>query len=290
MNKSGTTTRADELTCDQRKALLTLLCDEDQAVYQTIRQKIIEISPSPATWLEPYLLSDDPILRRRVNELHKTIAKRRTDLDFLKFCLNNGEGLDIEKGAALLSKTAYPDVNLEGYYALLDYFTEEFAVNTSRHKNIYWALAELNEFLFCELKFKGNERDYYNPDNNYLTRVIDRRLGNPLSICLIYTLIGRRLKMPISGIGMPGHFLCRYQSPTESIYIDAFNHGKMLSKQDCIKYLIESGHGYHESFLAPISPRRMLLRMCSNLHQTYVDAGDVEQTLRVQRYIIALSS
>ena len=88
---------------------------------------------------------------------------------------------------------------------------------------------------------------------------------------------------------MPGHFLVRYQSSTTEIYIDAFNQGKLLTKADCVKYLLHTSHGFQESYLAVITPRRMLLRMCSNLHQIYVQLELTEETARVQRYIVALA-
>jgi regulator of sirC expression with transglutaminase-like and TPR domain len=93
----------------------------------------------------------------------------------------------------------------------------------------------------------------------------------------------------MTGIGMPGHFLCRYQSSTTEIFIDAFNQGRILSKAECIKYLLQSGHGYLDGYLAPVSPRRMLLRMCANLHQIYVDLEQGKEAARFQHYIVALS-
>src|SRR5690606_39368836 len=65
------------------------------------------------------------------------------------------------------------------------------------------------------LGFRGNEQNYYDPANSYFNRVIDRRTGNPISLCLLFMLLGRRLEMPIAGIGFPGHFLCRYQTSQE---------------------------------------------------------------------------
>jgi regulator of sirC expression with transglutaminase-like and TPR domain len=88
---------------------------------------------------------------------------------------------------------------------------------------------------------------------------------------------------------MPGHFICRFQSSKEEIYIDPFQQGKMMTKGQCIKMLIQSGHDYHESFIAPISPRRMLLRICSNLQHAYTTQDQPAEGTRLQRYIIALS-
>jgi regulator of sirC expression with transglutaminase-like and TPR domain len=149
-------------------------------------------------------------------------------------------------------------------------------------------LGSINHYLFKELGFYGNETNYNDPDNSYLNRVLDRRTGIPISLCLVYLFLGRRLRLPIVGIGMPGHFLLRFQSTTGEIFIDAFNQGKLLTKADCIKYLIHTS-GFQEAYLAPVSPRRILLRMCSNLHQIYAQLEVTEEIARLQRYIIALA-
>jgi regulator of sirC expression with transglutaminase-like and TPR domain len=147
----------------------------------------------------------------------------------------------------------------------------------------------MNEFLFDDLGFSGNEENYYEPENSYLNRVIDRRTGNPISLCLVYMLIGRRLKMPLTGIGLPGHFICRYQTTTAEIYIDAFNHGQTLTKVDCVKYLLHMNHTLEEGHLLPVSARRMLLRICANLHQIYAQEENEELVERFQRYLVALA-
>jgi regulator of sirC expression with transglutaminase-like and TPR domain len=151
-------------------------------------------------------------------------------------------------------------------------------------------LLTINQFLFETVGLEGNETDYYAPENSYLNLVLDRRTGNPINVCLVYLVIARRLQLPITGIGMPGHFVCRYQSSVEEIYIDAFNAGRLLTKADCVKYLLQSSYGFQEGLLAPASPRRILLRICSNLHQTYLHLKLRDETARIQRYIVALAS
>jgi regulator of sirC expression with transglutaminase-like and TPR domain len=95
--------------------------------------------------------------------------------------------------------------------------------------------------------------------------------------------------LPVAGIGMPGHFLCRFQCSTDELYIDAFNRGKLLSRTDCVKYLVQTNYGFQEGLLSPATPRRILLRMCSNLHQIYLHLKLAEETARLQRYIVALA-
>jgi len=279
----------DVLSERQKAALVKLLTDDDLAVYHTIRSKILSYGQSASQWLRPHLLSSDAVLRRRAQELMHFLARQQADNAFLTFCLTQGEELSIEDAAWLLAQTEYPEINVEAYKALFDTYIgdlrERVPVNAPPQK----LLEAINDYLFDELGFTGNEQNYYDPENSYLNRVVDRRTGNSISLCLIYLLIARRLRLPVAGIGMPGHFLLRYQSTTVELFVDAFNRGKLLNKADCVKYLLHTGHGFQETYLAPVSPRRMLLRICSNLHQIYLQHELAEETARLQRYIVALA-
>lgn len=280
---------SEALSEGQKTALLKLLTDDDMAVYHTIRGKILSYGQAASDWLRPHMLSSDPVLRRRANELVHYLAKQDADNRFLAFCLNQGEDLDVEEGAWLLSQTQYPDINLAAYQALFDSYAADLRERIDFGSTPESILATVNQYLFSELGFVGNETNYYDPDNSYLNRVVDRRTGNPISLCMVYLFIARRLRLPIAGIGMPGHFLVRFQSSTGEVFIDAFNRGKLLSKADCVKYLLHTSHGFQEGYLAPVSSRRVLLRVCSNLHQIYAQLELADDTARLQRYIVALA-
>jgi len=105
---------------------------------------------------------------------------------------------------------------------------------------------------------------------------------------LFYLLLARRLRLPVAGIGLPGHFLCRYQSTSDEIYLDVFNRGRLLTKADCIQHLIQGKHRLREDFLSPVSPRRLLTRVCANLHQIYLQLDLAEEATRLQRHLVAL--
>jgi regulator of sirC expression with transglutaminase-like and TPR domain len=278
-----------ELPLNIRQALIKLLADEDPSVYQTVRAKILSNGVEAVKWLKPSTLSSDPVLRRRAIEIIQVMSRREADNRFVGFCLNQSEELDVEEGAFLLARTQYPEINVLAYQALFDSYAADLRDQLSGETTCDNIIATINQFLFKKLGFHGNEEEYYDPDNSYLNRVIDRRTGNPISLCLIYLFLARRLKLPISGIGMPGHFLCRLQTSTEEIFIDAFNKGKLLTKADCVKYLLHTRDGFKESYLAPISGRRTLLRMCSNLHQIYTQLSLNEEMSRFQGYIVALA-
>jgi regulator of sirC expression with transglutaminase-like and TPR domain len=281
---------APHLSESQRFALISLLADEDPAIYEAIKQALLSYGIEAAGWLRPKLSHPDPLVRRRALEIVSYLDCVEADNEFLGFCMSQPEDLDLEKGAWMLARTQYPAINVEAYHALLDSYADELRDRMIKASGSTDSrLATINEYLFEILGFRGNERDYYDPDNSYLNRVVDRRLGNPICLCLVYLLITRRLCLPITGIGMPGHFICRFQSSVTEIYIDVFFRGKLLTKAECIKYLVQAGHGYLDGYLAPVTPRRILLRICANLHQIYVDLNSAKDIARMQRYIVALS-
>ena len=289
MRKAPLKAAVCDLPVKQREALISLLADDDKGIYRAIRSEILSHGGGVVAWLEPYTLSEKPVLRRRTQEIIAHFQRQETDTDFSAFCLNHGEDLDLEKGLWQLARTQYPEINEAAYRAILDDYAHDLHGKLDFSATPEGLIAGINQFLFKKHGFTGDEDNYYNPENSYLNRVVDRRLGNPISLSMIYLGVCRRLKLPVTGIGLPGHFLCRLQDPRQEIYIDAFNQGRVLTKADCMKYLKQAGYEFHEAFLVPASPRRILLRMCSNLHQIYQREGKKNHACRLQGYIVALS-
>ncbi len=273
----------------ERTALISLLADDDLAIYQTVRGKLLSYGLAADQWLRPYLLSSDPVLRRRAGEIVDHFGRQSADTCFLAFCLNQGEDFDAEEATLLLAQTQFPGINRSAYVALLDSFAADLRTQMDWNATAEQKLALINDYLFGQLGFSGNEEDYYDPENSYLNCVLDRRTGNPISLSLIYLFVARRLKLPMVGIGLPGHFLCRFQNSKSELYVDPFNRGKLLSKADCIKYLLHTNHSLQEGHLAPVTARRILLRICANLHQIYTQLEAREEISRLQRYLVALA-
>ena len=277
------------LSESQRTALISLLADEDPAIYNIIRRNLLSYGQTACGWLRPHLLSSDPLMRRRSLEIVHYLARQNSDERFLAFCLNNGEELDLEVAVGLLTQTQYPDTNVQAYQALYDAWAAELRDRIDFGAQAEQILGIINKYLFEELGFTGNENYTDNPENCYLNRVVDRRTGNPVSLCTLYLFLARRLQLPVTGIGLPGHFICRFQSSTKELYIDVFSGGRFWTKADCIKHLIQTKHGLQDGYLTPVSPRRMLLRMCANIHQTCSQLDMAEEVARMQRYLVALA-
>jgi regulator of sirC expression with transglutaminase-like and TPR domain len=273
----------------ERAALLSLLSDDDSGVISAVRDRLIAAGPEVCGWLQPHTRSSDPLLRKHATDIIRHFARHAADGEFTAFCLREGDELDLETGALLLARTTYPEVNVAAYRAVLDEFAVKLKSYLPAKAKPRQQLAAINDFLFTESGFHGNRDNYFDPRNNYLNQVLDLRTGNPIGLSLVYLLLARRLQLPIVGIGLPGHFVCRYQSSADSIYIDVFDEGRLLSKADCVQYLIHSAFGMQDEFLTPISPRRLLMRLCANLQQSYHHLDQTQDAGRMRGYHAALA-
>ena len=152
-------------------------------------------------------------------------------------------------------------------------------------------LAHLHAFLFEEESFAGNRADYDNPLNSYLPMVLTRRLGLPITLTLVYKLVGDRLDLPIFGINAPGHFLAGIQQDGGLLLIDPFDAGRELSHEEAFD-LIERAAGASiervEEWFVPIEHREWIARIIRNLMRSFSEAGrpDDYRAMREMLYLM----
>ena len=200
-----------------------------------------------------------------------------------------GDGLDLAECAFTAAAAMRADVDVAAEVKRLDDLVagaDEFLRDADE------GLARvngLNEYLFDVLEFAGNVDDYYDPRNSLLNEVIDLRVGIPITLSLIYIVVGRRHGMPLVGIGMPGHFLVRHEHET-AFFIDPYNRGVILSEAECVRQFerINSGMRWDPAFLAPIGDRAIVARMLRNLGAIWAQRQEFELAERVMTMLIAL--
>ena len=129
--------------------------------------------------------------------------------------------------------------------------------------------------LFGSGRFRGNSDDYYDPRNSYLDQVLARGLGIPISLSILAIEVGRRAGVPLSGVGMPGHFLlCDQNDP--HVFVDPFDGGRLLGPADCRALFLRS-MGRHapwqDTYLAPVSRAAIVERVVANLRLTFQRTG-----------------
>lgn len=290
MSPGGATTGESFPSVERQQALLTLLADEDPGVVGAIREQLAP-NGRPRPWLQAHRLHGDPLVRARVRELLESQARIEADREFLEFCAGHGEHFDLEEAVWKLARTRNPEAPIEAYQAQLDWWAQVAEPAVDAASDGAGVVSALNGVLFGEQGFRGDTEHYFNPDNSYMDRVIDRRRGIPISLCCLYQFVARRLGLPVVGIGMPGHFLCRYQDVQGEWLIDAFHGGRLVTRSEARQRLAHFALSDADGaiLLQPVTPRRCLQRMIANLHVIHQERRDVAESRRLQQYLVLLS-
>ncbi len=150
----------------------------------------------------------------------------------------------------------------------------------------------INDYLYGELGFRGNQTHYYDPDNSYLNQVLTRRTGIPITLALVYLEVARELAFPMVGVGFPGHFLIRPDLPDLDFHVDAFNGGDILFPEDCqarLEEIYQQPVNLRPEFFQPVSPQQFLVRMLRNLKQIYLEQQDLPRCLAAVERIILIT-
>lgn len=155
-------------------------------------------------------------------------------------------------------------------------------------------VAALNTYLFEELEFRGNYWNYNDPANSFLDQVIARRVGLPILLSVLYLEIGWRLRLPVVGLALPGHFLVRYIDSQEGdLYIDPFNRGRLWSYAECQRQIVAfastANPALIRQIMAPPSPRSILIRILRNLKSAYIQREQFERALATVERILILA-
>jgi regulator of sirC expression with transglutaminase-like and TPR domain len=187
--------------------------------------------------------------------------------------------IELDRAALEIARLEYPDLDAGRAIGELDRYAATIADRAHDLSDGPRFVEAANEYLFGELGLHGDDDDYYNPDNSFLNRVIERKLGIPITLSVIYIEVARRLAKPVFGIGLPGHFLVRYDDGRYSTFIDPFHGGTLLDAEGCCRLAQEES--LDPELLAPVDRRAIAMRMINNLRQIYFSRRDSVRALRL---------
>ncbi len=200
--------------------------------------------------------------------------------------------IDLAEAALLIAQDAYPDIDVEAYLRRMDDLAEPLRDTWREYAPLPELVHALNGHLFGEIGFRGNGEDYYDPRNSYLNEVLDRKLGIPISLSVVYMEVARRLGLTVVGIGLPGHFIIQASRDGASLLLDPFAGGEILAPEDCER-LVQESYGdtvpFSEEQLAPVRKRQILTRMLTNLKKTYVTMDDPAAAWPVLEKLVCLN-
>ena len=199
--------------------------------------------------------------------------------------------INLAAAALYIAQEEYPALDCAAYLQTLDQMAATLRDRLPQEAYPLKIIRAINQYLFGDLGFKGNERDYYNPQNSFLNDVLDRRTGIPISLSLVYLELAQRIGFPMTGVGMPGHFLIRPTLEDMAIFVDAFHQGEVMFEEDCrdrLQQLYGQPARLQPEHLLPIGARPFLARMLNNLKVIYLHHQDALRALATLDRILLL--
>jgi regulator of sirC expression with transglutaminase-like and TPR domain len=222
--------------------------------------------------------------------------------------LVRGADPDLAVAALMMSRVAYPNLDTASYLQQLDALGREALLRVSattttteeipQHVDpvVFARITALNTFLFEDERFKGNDAQYDDPRNSFLNEVLDRRMGIPITLALVYMEVAKRAGLEVEGVNFPGHFLVRCPGEKGTRYsrdliIDAHHGGAILSESMCRDLLARhtgSDASWDSHLLAHATKTQIVTRMLLNLKRAYVRLYSFQQAKDITELLLAV--
>lgn len=271
------------------RSLLSLLDDTDTTVTTAVQNKLVSYGSSVVPALRELIiqqaeLSDDGDENPSIVNARACIRALQTEAlsELLEKIIDahiDATDIDLEASVFALSRFGYPEIELKKYREKLDSIAlrvHDIFIQV-RNASDLTLLLSLNTVFFEQEDFRGATKNYYAPENSYICKLLDQKRGIPISISIIYMLIAERIGAELHGIGMPLHFLVYH--PALNVFIDTFNHGAFISREDCEQFIRQSGFSYSDKMLKKSSNVSIVTRIMRNLiyaHSRYDQKWEAE--------------
>ncbi len=215
-------------------------------------------------------------MARDTNEMifvHPTEARRR----FEEFAMGELTDDHLLEGSLLIALEEYPKLDLESYERRIADLVERVERKCASGEPGIFRLGHVHSVLFDEEGFIGNVGDYYDERNSFINEVMERRVGIPISLSILFLTVARRVGLDARGVGLPGHFLAKVQFDLSEVYVDSFYGGQTMTVPEIAEFLNEFSGGeitLRSDHLRAWEPKHTLQRVLVNLHQIYERRGD----------------
>lgn len=194
----------------------------------------------------------------------------------------------------LIAHDEYPELDPGACEARIVEHVRTLAPEVARLDTPTLRIQAINRHLFEEWGYAGDDAEYYDPRNSYLNQVLERRLGNPISLAVIQLEVSRRLGVPLDGVSFPGHFLVRLPVDGGLLVMDPYNRGRPLDVDELRQrarphFGAEVPDDALLQVLGPASPRTILTRILRNLHAGYAKNEDWARAVRCMDRLLHVS-
>jgi regulator of sirC expression with transglutaminase-like and TPR domain len=192
--------------------------------------------------------------------------------------------IPLAEASLILACEEYPQLEISPYLDMLDNMAEIAAQKLLPADSPVETMRKINTVLFEIFEFRGATHDYSDPRNSFFNDVMDRRIGIPITLSAVYMEVSRRLNFPIVGVGMPGHFIVKYSDRLQEFFLDPFNRGQILTRDDCRNRIHEQfgdSVEFTDRMLGRVTHRQILWRMLNNLKEIYLKADAFDKGLAI---------
>jgi hypothetical protein len=245
------------------QSIKTLIDDETPVVRDAVVQQLKNFPDEGKVFLQEILDGRDPLLAKHAQEINKSLGWADVIGEFLEFI--RSQRYELETGWFLLDRTVYPDFQASSATLFMDKLADRVRELVAPPLSPRQTCSVLNRVLFHEYGFRGSGKNFENPDNSFLHRVLDRRQGLPITLSVLYLLVARRIGLELDPIGLPGRFMVGCFAEERPFYIDAWSGGKILELEQMENFLEHSSIEDSGSALLPVTVAETLCRGCRNL-------------------------
>ena len=208
--------------------------------------------------------------------------------EWLSFIKNPNFNL-VEKCLKFAQIIEYQNLDVDEYIKKINRIGKSLKESISDVKNPTYLISILNEHLFENLGFSGDDDDYYNPKNNFLNEVIDKKVGLPITISILYVEIAKFIGLDLKIVGFPSHILVKYN---EEMILDPFYDGRLLDVDD-LQDILDANFGgqleFKPEFLDEVKSEQIIIRLTRNLKNSYLQSFAYEKALRCINMVLAIN-
>lgn len=269
------------------ESLIFLLDDPDPEVQTGVQKRFKEIGEHAVPLLDQYRTET---VRSSEKESISEIIYQITFNNILdEFSSIVEQGVSnrrqLEYALLTLGKFGNPTLRVQDYQKKLDKLSSHIGSEIAYTPSITEKMQILLQYVFRELRFRGDSTEYHHPDNAYLDRVIDRRKGLPIMLSAVVMFLGRRLNLPFYGVNMPIHFMLMYKTHNQDILIDPFDGGTIVTYNQCCYFLKKNGIEPRQEHLEKADESEILVRCIRNLKHSYAKNGNEQRVAGLQKLL-----
>jgi regulator of sirC expression with transglutaminase-like and TPR domain len=272
------------------QALIELMDDPDEGIYAHVRDKLLEYGPDAIQYLESNWEERDfgLVFQSRIETLIHEIQFEECKRQLSKWYASSHK--DLLQGAIIIAKYQYPGLDEKAIYQFIERMRRDCWLELNPNLTAFESVRIINKIFYDQYGFKGNSQNYTSPVNSYINTVIETKKGNPLSLCILYSIVAQQLDLPIYGVNLPNHFILAFMDDHGTgrflsrankhgvlFYINAFSRGSMFQKEDIDNFLKGLNLPYSPAHYEPCSNSDIIRRMITNLIAAFQQVGNLEK-------------